>query len=132
MTARLIRIPDIRIEWTKGRARADRWQEELILLEEEMRRVLQYCAWKANWWDQRRYSRKGVSPELAEGLCADATEQAARERRWLDKWQSMWHAVRQRTALVLADVLVDVEDAMVVEIEEEVAYGEEGELDDLD
>ncbi|KAJ7248281.1 hypothetical protein B0H12DRAFT_1235020 [Mycena haematopus] len=29
---------DIRLEWTKARARADRWREELIFVEEEMRR----------------------------------------------------------------------------------------------
>ncbi|KAJ7432065.1 hypothetical protein B0H11DRAFT_2165471 [Mycena galericulata] len=119
---------DIRIEWTKARARADRWREELILLEEEMRRVLAFCAWKASWWDDRRWVQKGVSPELAEGLCAYATEQAARERGWEGKWGSRWKKVRERAA----NAAVPLE----VEVDEEVAYGEydngDGEVDDVD
>ncbi|KAJ7870848.1 hypothetical protein B0H13DRAFT_2236440 [Mycena leptocephala] len=99
---------DIRVEWTKARARADRWREELVLLDEEMRRVLVYCEWKANWWDERRASRLEVSRELAEGLYAYAAEQAARERAWREKWSTKWRAA------------VPLE----VELDEEIAYGE--------
>ncbi|KAJ6591797.1 hypothetical protein DFH09DRAFT_1306514 [Mycena vulgaris] len=121
---------DIRVEWTKARERADRWREELLFLEEEMRRVLVFCSWKASWWDDRRSPRPGVSAELAEGLCTFAKEQAARERRWGEKWARQWAPLRAQ--LALADVLVDVEDALEVELEDEVTYGEEGEIDDLD
>ncbi|KAF8181396.1 hypothetical protein K438DRAFT_1601641, partial [Mycena galopus ATCC 62051] len=125
---------DIRIKWTKACARADRWHEEVILLEEEMRRVLEYCAWKVKWWEDRRNSRTGVSAELAEGLQAYATEQAARERYW--SWQAKWAAVRVRAETVLANNLGDVAEVVGVEVEleEEVAYGEyedeEGEPDE--
>ncbi|KAJ7833212.1 hypothetical protein B0H14DRAFT_3087705 [Mycena olivaceomarginata] len=109
---------DIRVEWTKARARADRWKEELLLLEEEMRRVLEFCRWKAKWWDNQRAARTGVPGPLAEGLWAYATEQAAREREWAAQWEGKWAAA------------VSVE----VELEDEVAYGEydddEGEADD--
>jgi hypothetical protein len=27
-----------------------RWSEEVLLVEEEMRRVLEYMSWFANWW----------------------------------------------------------------------------------
>ncbi|KAJ7190917.1 hypothetical protein GGX14DRAFT_537939 [Mycena pura] len=120
---------DIRIEWVKARSRADRWREDIIYLEEEMHRVLEFCTWKAAWWDERRESRQGVSPELAEGLRAYATEQAARERYWRLKWERQWEAVRRKAALALANDLNDVTDevAVEVEVEEEVAYGEYGE-----
>ncbi|KAG1845839.1 hypothetical protein F4604DRAFT_1884248 [Suillus subluteus] len=36
----------VRIEWCKTRARALRWSEEVELLREEMRRVLQFFAWQ--------------------------------------------------------------------------------------
>jgi hypothetical protein len=127
---------DIRVEWTKVRTRADRWWEELILLDEEMRCMLVFCLWKATWWEERCYARKGVSAELAEGLCAYATEQAARELSWASNWALKWGAVRARATLALADELVDVTLAvpLEVELEEEVAYGEyeggEGEPDD--
>ncbi|KAJ8494663.1 hypothetical protein ONZ45_g13153 [Pleurotus djamor] len=43
----------LRIEWCKARARAHRWQEECILLSEEMRRVVQFHMWQANVWKRR-------------------------------------------------------------------------------
>jgi hypothetical protein len=127
---------DIRVEWTKARARADRWREELVLLDEEMRRVIVFCNWKAGWWDERRASRTGVSNELAEGLWAYAAEQAARERTWEEKWSTKWRAVRARAAAALSDQVLDVTEVVPLEVEldEEVAYGEyegeEGEPDE--
>ena len=40
----------MQVEWSKSKARAERWREEVILLSEEMRRVLVYFEWKARWW----------------------------------------------------------------------------------
>jgi hypothetical protein len=42
----------LRIEWCKARARAHRWQEECLLLREEMRRVLAFFGWQAEDWDR--------------------------------------------------------------------------------
>ncbi|KAJ7180060.1 hypothetical protein C8R43DRAFT_871124 [Mycena crocata] len=130
---------DIRVEWTKARARADRWREELILLDEEMRRVLVYCEWKAHWWRDRRVPRTGISPELKEGLCAYALEQEARERWWAEKWAAKWAAVRARAKRALEDDVLDVTEELPIEVEvdDDVAYGEysdeeEEDFDDLD
>ncbi|KAJ7494558.1 hypothetical protein B0H11DRAFT_1716969 [Mycena galericulata] len=116
---------DIRIEWTKARARADRWQEEVILLEEEMRRVLEFCAWKARWWDQRVAPARGegrapITPELAEGLRAYALAQAARERAWGQVWTAKWAAVRARATLVMRDQVQDVTEGVLVPLEVEL------------
>ncbi|KAJ7509946.1 hypothetical protein B0H11DRAFT_1900369 [Mycena galericulata] len=116
---------DIRIEWTKSRARADRWKEEVILLEEEMRRVLEFCAWKARWWDQRVAPARGegrapITPELAEGLCAYALAQAARERAWGQVWAARWAAVRARATLVMRDEVQDVTEGVMVPLEVEL------------
>jgi hypothetical protein len=40
----------LRVEWCKARARAHRWQEECLLLHEEMRRVLATFAWQSQNW----------------------------------------------------------------------------------
>ncbi|KAJ8693963.1 hypothetical protein PTI98_008899 [Pleurotus ostreatus] len=40
----------LRIEWCKVRARAQRWQEECILLAEEMRRVIAFHQYHADLW----------------------------------------------------------------------------------
>ena len=37
------------VEWAKGRAHIMRWKEELLLMQEEMWRVLKYHKWKAVW-----------------------------------------------------------------------------------
>lgn len=43
----------LRIEWCKSRSRAHRWQEECVLLKEEMRRVIQFHTWQAGVWEGR-------------------------------------------------------------------------------
>lgn len=43
----------LRIEWCKSRSRAHRWQEECVLLKEEMRRVIQFHTWQAGVWEER-------------------------------------------------------------------------------
>ncbi|KAJ7874256.1 hypothetical protein B0H13DRAFT_2348668 [Mycena leptocephala] len=96
--------PDIRVEWMKARARADRWREEIMLVDEEMRRVLDFCTWKANWWMERVNGREGVSEPLAEGLRAYALEQATRERAWATSWGAMW------SPEVLVPLLVELEE----------------------
>ncbi|SJL11239.1 uncharacterized protein ARMOST_14642 [Armillaria ostoyae] len=40
----------LRIEWCKTRARAHRWHEEVILLEEEMKRVKAFFAYEGRTW----------------------------------------------------------------------------------
>jgi hypothetical protein len=37
--------PALRVEWAKSKVRASRWHEEVMLLEEEMRRAIVYSHW---------------------------------------------------------------------------------------
>ncbi|KAF8224566.1 hypothetical protein L208DRAFT_1310555 [Tricholoma matsutake] len=60
----------IRVKWAKARARAEQWQEEVILLEEEMRRVLEFCQWKARWWEYQASDHHTDLEMLTEGLLA--------------------------------------------------------------
>lgn len=61
--------------WSQGKARAERWTEEVALLLEEMRRTLAYCEWKAAWWRARANSWSG--PDwLVGGTAAYASKQA--------------------------------------------------------
>ncbi|KAJ7815837.1 hypothetical protein B0H13DRAFT_2242544 [Mycena leptocephala] len=116
---------DIRIEWMKARARADRWREEVMMVEEEMRRVLAYCVWKANWWGDRAEptrapGRQPLTAELAEGLRAYSLEQRHRETQWTVQWGAKWAAVRARAAMVLRDDIIDVTEGVLVPIEVEL------------
>jgi hypothetical protein len=53
-----------------------RWSEEILLVEEEMRRVLCFLMWRAQWWVSKGNSCQKPSPELCEGLAAYSAKQA--------------------------------------------------------
>lgn len=40
----------LQVEWAKAQARKQRWEEEVLLIHEEMRRVVMFYEWKAHWW----------------------------------------------------------------------------------
>ncbi|KAJ7763712.1 hypothetical protein B0H16DRAFT_1454979 [Mycena metata] len=58
----------LRIEWAKTRARFLRQSEQLDLLEEEMRRILQFLRWRAEWWDARAGQRPHAPEDEAEAV----------------------------------------------------------------
>lgn len=114
---------DLRVEWLKCRARAARWKEEIQLIDEEMRRALDFCSWKVRWWERQAHHRTTVLPHLQEGLVAYAAENAATERRRLMSWSNAWAPVRQRAVHVLENHLKGREDAAaltVLDVEIEV------------
>ncbi|KAJ7018432.1 hypothetical protein C8F04DRAFT_1277733 [Mycena alexandri] len=96
----------LRIEWAKTRARFLRQSEQLDLLEEEMRRILQFLWWRAGWWDERAGRRPqgpeedvdrvpGVAyapkhPSYAEGNVAYARRQAEILRTRAAQFEEMW------------------------------------------
>lgn len=43
----------LRIQWCKSRARAIRWQEECVLIQEELRRTFETLQWEGLQWLQR-------------------------------------------------------------------------------
>ncbi|KAJ7719325.1 hypothetical protein B0H14DRAFT_3521336 [Mycena olivaceomarginata] len=67
----------IRVEWSRVLARKTRWCEEVMLLREEMRRVLRYLEWQVRrWWD-RVAPRGDLTVAAAAGVRAYALKQAA-------------------------------------------------------
>ncbi|KAK7049165.1 CxC2 domain-containing protein [Favolaschia claudopus] len=96
----------LRIEWAKTRARFMRRAEEVDLLEEESRRILQFLRWRADRWEESANKRPQV-PEgafklpthiafapkhaaYAEGNIAYAHRQAAFLRRLADVFETQW------------------------------------------
>ncbi|KAJ8697361.1 hypothetical protein PTI98_004171 [Pleurotus ostreatus] len=57
----------LRVEWVKARARAERWREEVLLLEEEMRRAIAYCCWKAEHWENVSHIKLSDDASVQEG-----------------------------------------------------------------
>ena len=43
----------MQVEWLKARARTQRWNEELLIVQEEMQRAIVYLKWKEAWWHEK-------------------------------------------------------------------------------
>lgn len=84
---------DMRVEWAQCVARADRWEEEVVLLQEEMRRVVHFLEWKSKDWISRADARANVvTNEVCLGLSAYAHKQASIFHnlaiRFCQRWRS--------------------------------------------
>jgi hypothetical protein len=79
------------VEWSKARARRDRWVEEVDILREEMKRVLRFLRWIQGEWRWREDQREDVEPQLAAGLKAYAQRQASVHRRIAEGFHSGWN-----------------------------------------
>lgn len=64
--------------------------DEIILLQEEMRRVLHFLLWQISWWKARFSPTSGHVMPLAEGHQAYAERQIAFLRQVADKFKFMW------------------------------------------
>ncbi|KAJ7793449.1 hypothetical protein B0H14DRAFT_2622840 [Mycena olivaceomarginata] len=80
----------MRVEWTCAKARKTRWQEEVLLLEEEMRRTLRYLEWQAAWWEEQKEPRSGARYHVQAGLRAYALKQVSLHRRLAAHFKSQW------------------------------------------
>jgi hypothetical protein len=74
-----------------------------------MRRSIQFCEWKALWWDSRKGCRGSVLPHIGEGITAYSAEQADTERRRASHWMDKWVNVRKLAEAVLEKHLTDEE-----------------------
>lgn len=85
-----------------------RWSEEVDLLSEEMRRVLAFLEWQAEWWVTQRERRIGLTPEQAEGVIAYAERQAALRLAMRSRFKSNWRYLEEYAASEDEDVENDV------------------------
>ncbi|KAM6493722.1 hypothetical protein JOM56_010083 [Amanita muscaria] len=84
----------LRIEWCKSRARAMRFSEEVELLLEEMRRVLQFFEWQESWWlDKAEQKNDLMSTMRTEGLQAYAMRQATLRADLCKHFSHMWQYI---------------------------------------
>ena len=80
----------MRVEWTKARARMMRWEEEFLILQEEMRRVIAWFEWKATWWEEQATRRTDCAPDILAGVSAYAYKQADLIRRMARRFAKNW------------------------------------------
>ncbi|KAH8109623.1 hypothetical protein DFH11DRAFT_1469634, partial [Phellopilus nigrolimitatus] len=80
----------VRVEWAKSRARFERWKEEIALLCEEMRRVLAYLKWRADYWLSLRGLRTELDLSTQSGVDAYAAKQASLFSSLAAKFAANW------------------------------------------
>ncbi|KAJ7051194.1 hypothetical protein C8F01DRAFT_1091766 [Mycena amicta] len=101
----------MRVEWVRALARKDRWNEEVQLLEEEMRRVLRYLMWEGDWWRKQGSRRSDLAPELASALQAYSLQQASQCERIMVQFRVKWCMGESRalSEIVTLDSITDLE-----------------------
>lgn len=80
----------IRVEWAKTYARAARFKEEVLLVQEEMRRVLEHHIWKGGWWRSQGEGRDEVEGVLKTGERCYAKKQAELWEKLAAKCVKLW------------------------------------------
>jgi hypothetical protein len=118
----------LRVEWCKAYARMRRWQEDVVLVEEEMCRTIEYGYWSAYEWARRAGARAGtVDSELLEGLTAYAREQQNRETTTCERLTTNWAKIREKGRAYLARETVAGVEVVVLLDDEEEQIGDDGE-----
>ncbi|KAF8209183.1 hypothetical protein K438DRAFT_1572996 [Mycena galopus ATCC 62051] len=124
----LVEVSALRVEWCKACARMRRWHEDVILVEEEMRRTIEYGYWSAREWAKRGGARaSGVDEELLEGLTAYAREQEDREITTSVQLAAKWARIREKGRAFLARESVPGEEIVVPLDSDDEGAGDEEE-----
>lgn len=80
----------MRVEWAKARARMMRWKEEFLLVQEEMRRVIEYLRWRAAWWCERSSLQVHAEPTVSSRISGYANKQSAICSRIAEECARYW------------------------------------------
>jgi hypothetical protein len=105
-----------------------RWAEEVDLLEEEMRRVLQFLRWRSDWWMEKVGCRGLGEGGQLEGETAYAVRQAGVQMEWhrlfTEDWEGLATLVEQGREGLLEEDTLTSEDGCAEDKEADVG-GEE-------
>jgi hypothetical protein len=66
----------LRVEWSKSQARKMRWEEEVHIIQEEMRRTIVYYEWKQQWWLKQNPWPTTSEDTIQHGILAYSQKQA--------------------------------------------------------
>ncbi|KAJ7144741.1 hypothetical protein C8R43DRAFT_891177 [Mycena crocata] len=116
----------LRVEWCKAYSRCNRLHEELVKVEEEMRRTIHFGETEHELWLRRAEARtvmlgtsEAVTPEVLEGSRAYALEQVRRERTTCDRLMEEWRPIRARGAAYLRGEEIYGLPEVVIEVDED-------------
>jgi len=92
----------IRVEWCKTQERAKRYEEEVELVVEEMRRTLATFEWNVCEWERRAtspLSNPAVDNTVAAGITSYAYKQADIHRKMISVFINCWYKVLKDRSL---------------------------------
>jgi hypothetical protein len=122
----------MRVEWAKVMARAARWNEELLIVLEEIRRVVMFLSWKSSWWVDRAVIRNvDDDPALVDGIQAYAYKQAAIQSRMRDRCASHWLPVLEQHGIT-PSWKDDLGDDVGISMMQDKVIGQGQQLEDYD
>ncbi|KAE9398540.1 hypothetical protein BT96DRAFT_994741 [Gymnopus androsaceus JB14] len=103
---------NLRISWCKALARAHQWQEECLLIQEEMRWLLVTFEKQALEWERRSTNSwnaqfRNMTPEVIEGCAAYTARQTSLRRNLAVFCQSKWLKVLQELAMGPRGIALD-------------------------
>ncbi|KAJ7092018.1 hypothetical protein B0H15DRAFT_922120 [Mycena belliarum] len=115
----------LRVEWCKAYSRANRWREDLVKVEEEMRRTIAFGEDAERKWRKRAEARTRmlgktgttIEPEVLEGARAYALEHVDRERRVCEKLAFEWRPIRAMAAAYLKGGDISQMERVVVQLD---------------
>ena len=85
----------VRVDWAKAQERAKRFEEEIALTVEDMRRTLAFFTWKAEEWvrlaELRAKAPNKPADGVVQGLRAYACRQSNMYRALIKSFASTWH-----------------------------------------
>ena len=67
----------LQVGWAKSWAQKEHWKEEVLIIQEEMRRVIMYQQWRALWWRDQGKHRTDADSATLHGVSAYAEKQAS-------------------------------------------------------
>ena len=111
---------DMRVEWAQCMARAVRWEEEVLLLQEEMRRVVEFLRWRSRGWFSRADARaEAVTPAIRAGISAYAKKQGSIFHHLAIRFSQRWHSTFLSLSLphTWASQFLNEHDALLVHSE---------------
>jgi hypothetical protein len=84
-------VDQVRVQWAKAKANQDRWDEEFLLVLEEMRRTIASFEWQIRWWKTQQNRRElDSTPNLHQALTAYARRQADEWQKRADLFATTW------------------------------------------
>jgi hypothetical protein len=90
----------MRSEWAQTHARMCRWNEERLIIQEEMRRVLAFLEWRSAWWLEVANQRQDLESSVQSGVVGYAHKQSALCLQMAARCAEYWLPIMKRHGII--------------------------------